>query len=112
MDLILNQVAIWRSCGANKINIKASPAGRRIRKAGSAVYQTTDKVCYRYAKDYTKSKVGYCLMVFSDIESAETVEAQLDAIAKTITKEQALKASANGTPTNFEYLANVIKENA
>lgn len=112
MDLILNQVAIWRSCGAKKINVKASPAGRRIRKAGKSVYQQTDKVCYRYAKDYTKNKVEYCLMVFSDIESVEIAEKQLDAVAKTITKDQALKASANGTATTFEYLPNIIKEEA
>ena len=110
MDLILNQVAIWRGCGASKLNIKVSPAGRRIRRAGKAVYEMTDKPCKRYAKDYTKNKITYCLMVFSDIDEEGFVEEQLDAIAKKITKEQALKASANATITGFEYLPNILKE--
>lgn len=110
MDLILNQVAIWRSCGATKLNVKTVPAGRKIRRAGKSVYEITKETCKRYAKDYTKNKVDYCLMVFSNIDSESLVESQLDEIAKSITKEQALKASANATTTFFEYLPNILKE--
>jgi len=109
-DLILNQVAIWRGCGAKKLNIKKVAPGRRYRNPGSPVFATTDKVGYRYAKDYSVDKVIFCLMVFTTIDSKNSIEKQLDQAAKSVTKEQALKISAGATPTNFEYLAAIVKE--
>lgn len=106
----MNQVAIWRPCGSKTLNVKTVPAGRRYRAAGSSVFQTSTEAGKRYAKDYTKSKVDFCLMVYSNVLEEATVEAQLDKIAKKVTKEQALKASANATASGFEYLSSLIKE--
>lgn len=109
MDLILNQVAIWHGCGAKELNIKTAPAGRRYRTADNPVFATTKDTCYRYAKDYFVKKVPFCLMAFSDISEKTIVESQLDEIAKTITKEQALDITANSTATIFKYLPNILK---
>lgn len=49
-------------------------------------------------------------MVYSNVLEEATVETQLDKIAKKITKEQALKASANSTLWAFEYLPYLIQE--
>lgn len=110
MDLILNQIAIWRACRATTLNIKNVPAGRQVRRAGNATFETTEKLCKRYAKDYDKSGVQFCLMVFSDINDEKSVETQLDAVAKKITKKEALEASINSTSTDFKYLTNTLKE--
>lgn len=106
----MNQVAIWRPCGTKELNVKSVPAGRRYRAAGSSVFKNSKNVGKRYAKDYTRSKVDFCLMVYSNVLEEATVETQLDKIAKKITKEQALKASANSTMSAFEYLPYLIQE--
>lgn len=109
MDLVLNQVAIWHGCGAKELNIKNSPAGRTYRTAENPVFAKTKNTCYRYAKDYTVKKLVFCLMVFSDISDKAVVEKQLDEIAKTVTKEQALDVIVNSTETTFKYLQSILK---
>lgn len=112
MDIILDQVAIWRACGAKTLNRRVSPAGIIVRNVDSPVYNKAAVPIIRYCKDYEvgsgKSKVAYCLFVRSKIDNDEFIEQQLDDVAKQITKEQALKASANATTENFEYLPKII----
>lgn len=112
MDIVLNQVAIWRACGATKLNKRTSPAGTVVRSLSNPVYAKSAVPVIRYCKDYTigsgKSTVSFCLFTRTEVENDDLVEKQLDDVAKTITKEQALRASANATMENFEYLPNVI----
>ena len=109
MDIILNQIAIWHESGAKELNVKAVPAGRTYRTVDSPVYSKTNTVTYRFAKDYTVKKVKFCLMVLSDISEPSIVEKQMDDIAKSITKEQALEIAANSTVVSFKYLPAVVK---
>ncbi len=112
MDIVLDQVAIWRACGAKTLNKRTMPAGTVVRSVDSPVYNKSLAPFMRYCKDYVvstgKSKVAYSLFVRTKIDNDRIVEQQLDDIAKKITKEQALRASANATMENFEYLPNVI----
>lgn len=82
--------------------------------AGSGVYQRSSNPIIRYCKDYEvgkgKNKVSFCLFVRTDFDNDVLVEEQLDAIAKEITVEQALKVTANATVEAFEYLPKVLRE--
>lgn len=113
MDIILNQVAIWRPCGSSKLNKRIVPAGTGYRTPGSSVYQKSTEPFVRYCKDYEigkgKSKVGFCLFVRTDIDNDPIIEQQLDAIASSISLEDALRISANSSLEAFEYLPKLIK---
>lgn len=103
MDIILNQVAIWRPCRAKKLNIRKSPAGRQYREPNAVVYKNSTGPLIRYAKDYTIKKVGFSLFVHTDCEDAAKVESALDNFATQVTKDYALQATANATAAVFEY---------
>ena len=113
MDIILNQVAIWRPCGTSTLHKRIVPAGTQYRDAGAAVYQRSTAPIYRYCKDYEtgkgKNKAGFCLFVRTSIDNDAIVEKQLDDIAEAISLEKALSVTANSSLEAFEYLPNLIK---
>ncbi len=104
MDIILNKIAIWRALGINGISILPSPKGQRYLENGSPVYLTAENGLKRYAKDYNMGEVKFSLFVrtLPELES-DFVETQLDAVAKKITEEYALKATVSADVLNFEY---------
>lgn len=91
---------------------RVSPAGTVVRNLTSPVYAKSGVPIIRYCKDYLiesgKSVISFCLFVRTETENDEFVEKQLDVIAKKITREQALRAAANATLENFEYLPETI----
>lgn len=101
-------------CGSDKLNKRIAPAGERYRKRGTNIYQVSQKPLFRYAKDYQigkgKSAVKFCLFVRVAEESDDMVEAELDRIAKEISKEEALKATLNATIHDFTYTQYFIEE--
>lgn len=103
MDIVLNQIAIWAPCGAKKLNIRKTQIGEKYRQPSGVVYQTSVKPLIRYAKDYEIKEVGFSLFLRTDCEDAAKVEAALDYYASQITKEYALRATANVSNTIFEY---------
>lgn len=111
MDIILNQIAIWKPCGAKKLNVRKSPVGQQYREKDAVVYKKATKPLIRYAKDYTIGKVGFSLFLRTDCEDAGKVEAALDKFAKQITKEYALQSTANATASVFEYTPYVFDAN-
>lgn len=103
MDIILNQIAIWKKSGAKKLNIRKSPTGQQYREKDSVVYKIATTPLIRYMKDYKIGKVEYSLFLRTDCEDVNKVELALDSFAKQITKEYALQATANATASIFEY---------
>lgn len=110
MDIILNRVAIWRACGATKLNKRLTPRGTRFLKNSDPVYKTSDTPLIRYCKDYSIGKLKFSLFVRTDNEDGEKIEAALDACAKGITKEQALGYISNCVDMNFVYLDFYVEE--
>lgn len=110
MDIILNKIAIWRPCGSNKLNKRLSPAGTRYLKNSDPVYKTSDTPLVRYCKDYIIGKIKFSLFVRTDKEDDKKIEAELDACAKSITKEQALEYLSESVGMNFVYLDSYLKE--
>lgn len=113
MDIILDQIAIWMPSGAKKLNKRSVPAGSAYRTIDNPVYQKVIEPTFRYCKDYAVNKLAFCLFVRTKLDDAKLVEKKLDAVAKTITKEQALEAIANSTAStnsNFKYLPKLITE--
>lgn len=103
MDIILNQIAIWKPCGAKELSVRKSPSGQQYRDPNSVIYKNSVNPLIRYAKDYEVKKVKFSLFLRTDCEDAEKVESALDYYAKQITKEYALKVTANTDYMYFEY---------
>lgn len=103
MDIILNQIAIWRPCGAAELNMRKSPSGQQYREPNGVVYKNSVKPLSRYAKDYEVEKVGFSLFVRTDCDDAQKVEQALDYYATQITKEYALQATNATDLVHFEY---------
>lgn len=110
MDIILNQIAIWRPCGAKELNVRKSPAGRQYREPNAVVYKQSAKPLTRYAKDYTIKKVSFSLFLHTECDNAEKIESALDYYSSKITKEYALQATATATSAAFEYTPYVFNE--
>lgn len=103
MDIILNQIAIWKPCGAKTLSIRKSPTGQKYREPNGVVYKIANKPLFRYAKDYTVKKVAFSLFLRTECDNEKLVENALDTYAKQITKEYALNATATATIDSFEY---------
>lgn len=113
MDIILNQIAIWKPCESDNLNKRSVPIGSAYRTIDNPVYQKVNEPMYRYCKDYSKkfgTKLKFCLFVRTTLNDDKLVEKRLDAVAKTITKEQALEAIANSSINDFKYLPILITE--
>lgn len=111
MDIILNQIAIWRPFSAKKLSVRKSPIGQQYREPNTVIYKQAAKPLIRYGKDYFVKKVGFSLFLRTECEDAAKVEAALDYYAKQITKEYALQAIANSDISIFEYTPYIFNEN-
>lgn len=111
MDIILNQIAIWKPCGAKKLNSRKSPVGQQYREKDSPVYKMATKPLIRYAKDYKIGKVEFSLFLRTDCENSAQVEFTLDYVAKQLTKDYVLRATANASASVFEYTPYTFNNN-
>lgn len=99
--LELNRIAIWRPKLIDGLTIRESGAGRPF--AENHIIKKTTAKTYRYAKNYEKKGVKFCLFAISYANDAKKAEAQLDTIAKKIKADEAKKMIANSTNATFEY---------
>ena len=99
--LELNRIAIWRPKLIDGLTVRESGAGRPF--AENHIIKKTTAKTYRYAKNYEKKDVKFCLFVISYLNDAKKAEAQLDKIAKKIDVEMAKNVVANSTNVSFEY---------
>ena len=114
----LTRIAIWRP--ANNLEVGAihkgvSPANSvNCLPKGGSIFQNNMKPLFRYVKNYEvgkgNSKVGFALFVRTMTEDDKSVEKQLDAVAKKITKDEAQAANANPNYLDFQYLNEYLKE--
>lgn len=107
MDIIIDNIAIWRAKINDAFTIRTSAIGTRY-KDKSGAQKLAVKPIYRYAKTYTvkdgKSDIRVSLFVRTFCTDAEKVEAKLDEVAKTIKPKQAREAVTNPNWADFEYL--------
>lgn len=115
MEIIIDNVAIWRSIATDGLSIREVPKGKRYKTLNSDELIMSNRVFYRYAKNYTvgtgKNKIKYCLFVRTMIDDKSYIEGQLDDIAKTITTTRAKQVYEKEGYTDFDYLDSTIKEN-
>lgn len=103
--LRLNEVAIWRAKPLDELTVRANPIGRAYED--NKIIKKTEKVAYRYAKNYEKGKNKFCLFVFTYDESVKAVEKFLDKTAKSIT---VAKIEENIKTQDFDWLNIKYKE--
>lgn len=82
--LELNRIAIWRAKPLDTFTVRESGAGRAF--AENKILSKTTAVTYRYAKNYEKNKVRFCLFAVSYSDDAKKAEKRLDEVAKSIKK--------------------------
>lgn len=68
----------------------------------------SDKIMYRYAKNYRVGDTDFVLFVRTYDKSKARVEKKLDEVAKTIDEKKALKFKG-ALPSNFDYLDIYLK---
>lgn len=108
MDIIIDRIAIWQAKPTEGFTIREVPIGTRYRDHNN-VYVISDKLMFRYAKNYKVGKTNFCLFArtFRDDESA--IESELDKVAKTIDEAYAKKVEAEATLSKFEYTNSYLK---
>ena len=113
MDIILNNIALWRPKRTDDLSVIKQPKNTRIYDPETKLYKLADKPIYRYAKNYTvgkKTPIWFCLFARTYSDDAKIVEDALDNVAKTVTVAQAKAANLNPDYADFEYLNKLIEE--
>lgn len=114
MDIIVDNIAIWRAIPNDSLSVRTQPAGIRALNPTTKLYYQTQDQLRRYAKNYTvgkgKNAVKYCLFVRTFSEDAKNVEAKLDEVAKTITLAQAREINGRADYESFDYLDTYLEE--
>lgn len=108
MDIILNQIAIWRPFGSEKILKREAPLGQSFKIAGNPVIQSSQKPLFRYAKDFSRFGVKFCLFVRTFEEDITAVEKALDDAAKSLKKAEILNGTSEAGNNSFVYLDKFI----
>lgn len=111
MDIIINQVAIWKACGAKKINARKAPIGQKYREPSGVIYKIANSPLIRYAKDYTVKKVKFALFIRTNCENEKLVENYLDYCSKQLTQEYIQNAISGSSIDKFEYTPYIFDEN-
>ena len=113
MDIIIDNIALWRGKINDAFTVRTSPIGTRYKDAKGA-NQIAVKPVYRYAKTYKvkdgDSELRVSLFVRTFCTDAKKVEKRLDEVAKTIKPAQARKVITNPTYTAFEYLKEKLED--
>lgn len=107
MDIIIDNIALWRGKINDAFTVRTSAIGTRYKDQKGA-NQVAVKPIYRYAKAYTvkdgKNNLRVSLFVRTFSTDAKKAEKRLDEVAKTIKPAQARKVITNPVYTAFEYL--------
>lgn len=111
MEIIIDKIAIWKANLSGKFTVREMPIGTRYLDETAGLYVMSDKILYRYAKNYKKGKTEFCLFVRTYRDDKVKIETELDAVAKTITEEYAKKINNLATVKDFEYLNEKLKGN-
>lgn len=106
--LELNRIAIWRPKLLDDFTIRESGVGRVF--AENHIIKKTTAKTYRYAKNYEKKDVKFCLFVVSYLADAKKAEKQLDKIAKKIDVDMAKEIVSKSTDVSFEYTDFYLEE--
>lgn len=107
MEIILDRIAIWRADFHKGYTVRTIPTNTRYQDKG--IYLKSEKIMYRYAKNYKVGKTEFCLFVRTYRDDKKGVEAELDKVAKTVTEDYAKKIAVLSTIENFEYLNEFLK---
>lgn len=107
MEIILDRIAIWKANFHKGYTVRTIPTNTRYLNKG--VFALSDKIMYRYAKNYKVGKTEFCLFVRTFRDDKNKVEAELDKVAKTIDEIYAKKIALLSTVENFEYLNEFLK---
>lgn len=109
----INNIALWKPAAGLKegeSHFCINPAGRTYLEKGSSVFKLSDKLMYRYVKNYKAGKTSFSLFVrtFRDEENAVIME--LDAVAKKVKESEAKAMLAEPDYMKFKYLDIYLKE--
>ena len=107
MEIILDRIAIWKADFHKGYTVRTIPTHTRYQENG--VFSYSDKLMYRYAKNYKVGKTEFCLFVRTFRDDKNGVETELDKVAKTIKEDYAKKIAMLSTVENFEYLNEFLK---
>lgn len=107
MEIIIDNIALWRGKINDSFTVRTSAIGTRYQDKNGG-HQVAVKPIYRYAKTYTvkdgKEELKVSLFVRTFSTDAKQAEKRLDEVAKTIKPAQARKVITNPVYTAFEYL--------
>lgn len=110
----LDRVAIWLPQPEEGILSRAMPIGTRYITKDSTVFKQTTQPMWRFVKNYEvgkgKSKVKFCLFVRTFEDEMKSVEAELDRVAKKLTREAVEKLLAGANFVSFSYTDEYIKQ--
>ena len=114
LNIYLNRVAIWKPVAKDELDKRLSPSGQAYLTKDSMVFKQSDGPLTRYVKNYTagkgKSAVKFSLFLRTDRTDDESVEAEMDDVAKEITAEYAKSAIEGSSFTQFTYTDFYIKD--
>lgn len=106
MEIIINEVALWRPNLHDGFTIKKHGIGTAYIDGNEK--KVADKIIYRYAKNYSVGKgdnaLFFCLFVRTFETAGEKVEHQLDEIAKTIKEKEVREIITGSKFLAFKYL--------
>lgn len=113
MDIIIDNIALWRAKINDSFTVRTSPIGTRYKDAKGASVVAVKPV-YRYAKSYQikddDSELKISLFVRTLCTDAKKVEKRLDEVAKTVKPAMARKVITNPVYTAFEYLNKYLED--
>lgn len=93
--------------------MRTRPAGATIQQAGTNILVKSDKVIYRYAKNYkTKGRGGvrFCLFVRTYRDDEKTIEQALDEMATGLTTSDVASAIAGSDAEHFTYTNKYLED--
>lgn len=107
MEVIIDNIALWRVKINDAFTVRTSAIGTRYKDKNGAD-KVAVKPIYRYAKTYTvkdgKSELKFSLFVRTFDTDAKKVEKLLDKTAKGVDLVKVRKAITNPNWAAFEYL--------
>lgn len=107
MEIIIDNIAIWRADFHEGYTVRQIPPNIAYQDKDGSM-KRSDKIMYRYAKNYKVGDTDFVLFVRTYDKSKTRVEKKLDEVAKTIDEKKALRFKG-ALPSNFGYLDIYLK---
>ena len=107
MEIIIDNIAIWRADFHEGYTVREIPPNIAYQDK-DGLMKRSDKIMYRYAKNYKVGDTAFVLFVRTYESSKKKVEKQLDTVAKKVDEKKALKFKG-ALPSNFDYLNIYLK---